>query len=174
MYGLCIYIAYVSVYICNLYMCMCMCMCVYTYKYMYILRARARTHTHTHTHTPARAHTRKHTHTHACARTHTQKLKSEGDAFRDKLDAAPRFKKWQVISLLALPSTTGQMLTAEALQEEVFQTNKEAMTLFNTETFLSNLFRVVTTRRKELVLEGTQVTCFTSTTVQILTQKACA
>lgn len=39
-----------------------------------------------------------------------QKLKSEGDAFRDKLDPAPRFKKWQ---------------------EEVLQGNKEAMTLFN-------------------------------------------
>lgn len=69
-----------------------------------------------------------------------QKLKIEGDAFRDKLDPEPRgsvlgycrFKKWQ---------------------EEVSVANREAMMLFTTETFLANVFRIATTRRKELVLE---------------------
>jgi hypothetical protein len=33
------------------------------------------------------------------------------------------------------------------------QANREAMSLFSTETFLGNVFRVASTRRKELVLE---------------------
>ena len=54
-----------------------------------------------------------------------QKLKYEGDAFRDKLDAAPRFKAWQ---------------------EEVLQVNREAMTLFNAGDPLS----LTTTRSSNL------------------------
>jgi dynein heavy chain 1, cytosolic len=61
-----------------------------------------------------------------------QKLKTEGDAFRDKLDAGPRFKKWQ---------------------EEAMVVNREAMSLFPAETFLTNVFRITTSRRSELILE---------------------
>jgi dynein heavy chain 1 len=61
-----------------------------------------------------------------------QKLKTEGDAFRDKLDAGPRFKRWQ---------------------EEAMVVNREAMSLFHAETFLTNVFRITTTRRSELILQ---------------------
>ena len=59
-----------------------------------------------------------------------QKLKCEGEAFRDKLDGGRRFRKWQ---------------------EEVLRGNREAMTLFNADTFLHNILCVTSAggRRSE-------------------------